>query len=264
MTFVEVLESLSYEDKEHIGKVLATFSSCTALCLRLRSNLDSESRLIDEAWKGLLGALLPLKVEDDPSLVQKAIIESLRPWVLQGPQLIALRPTYLGRAVTIDYFCRFLVDSGHFGSIKSAKRNVRNLLLKPKEVTARRWQNYPLGKYLLWSTFSIEGNPQNPFDGLPSSADGIRGVLGLDPNEKGKALLLLAYTLPPSVVPLFPTIAEAYAGDRWNYFFTPAPKGATHGMTLPWPEYEDYAPRPEVVHKIVFGERLSSPIKRVS
>jgi hypothetical protein len=128
---------------------------------------------------------------------------------------------------------------------------------------AKRCRNYALGKYLMWSTFAIEGDPQNPFEGIPASVEAIRGVLGLDPNERYKPLLLIIYTLPPDVVPLFPTIAEAYAGVLWNYFFTPAPTTAVCGLTLPWPEYANMPPRPEVVHKVILGEQLAAPIRRV-
>jgi hypothetical protein len=178
--------------------------------------------------------------------------------------LTSVKPEFFGRAVSLDYFCRLFVETGNFGSVQSAKRNIRTALFKSETITAKRWRNYPLGKHLMWSTFSTGTNPQDPFQDLPNSAEAIRGSLGLDPNEGNKPLLLLIYTLPLGVIPLFPTVAEAYAGNQWNYFFTPSPTAAICGLTLPWPKYAHFAPRPEVVHKVLHGRQLAAPIKRVS
>lgn len=262
MTLIEALVSLSNDDKEHLEKILASFASSSGLCFRARANLDSESRLPLAAWESLFDVLLGERGEYIGT-IQKALIDALRPWILHGPPLTRFNPEYLGRAVSLDYFCRLLVDGGYFGSAENAKRSIRSVLSKPEEITAKRWKNYPLGKYLMWSTFATGGNQRDPFDGMPSSAEGIRGVLGLDPNERNKPLLLIVYTLPTGVAPLFPTVAEAYAGVQWNYFFTPAPIAADYGLTLPWPEYEHFAPRPEVVHKVIPGRQVAAPIKRV-
>ena len=262
MTLIEALALLSNNDKERLELILASFASSSGLCFRARANLDSESRLPLAAWESLFHVLLGKRGEDIGT-IQKALMDGLRPWILHGPPLTTFKPEYLGRAVSLDYFCRLLVDGGYFGSAENAKRSIRSVLLKPKEIAAERWKNYPLGKYLMWSTFATGGNQQDPFAGMPSSAEGIRGVMGLDPNERNKPLLLIIYTLPVGVAPLFPTVAEAYAGVQWNYFFTPAPIAAHHGLTLPWPEYEHFEPRPEVVHKVISGKRVAAPIKRV-
>jgi len=263
MTLKEALTLLSLDKKEQVEKTLDIFAKCSGLCLRARVNLDSESRLPHAAWESLVDGLLLPQLGEDVGVIQRAIIDGLRPWILHGPPLTSFTPKYLGRAVSLDYFCRFLVEGGYFGSIETARRSIRSLLGRPGEVIAKRWQNYPLGKYLMWSTFTTGGHKENPFDGMPNSAEGIRGVLGLDPNDRDKPLLLLAYTLPLDVTPLFPTVAEAYAGIQWNYFFTPAPAGANYGLTLPWPKYENHRPRPEVVHKVILGKQITSPLKRV-
>src|SRR5262249_46148874 len=134
---------------------------------------------------------------------------------------------------------------------------------KPQRVVVARWRNMPLGRYLMWSTFSLESNSGRPFDGMPNSADVVRGLLGLDHNERGLPLLLFEYTLPMSVTLRFPTVAEAYAGDSFPYFFRPAPAGAPHGLIMSWPEYQDQSPRPEVVHEVISGGLLAAPLKEV-
>ena len=98
---------------------------------------------------------------------------------------------------------------------------------------------------------------------MPDSADGIRGLLGLDREEKGLRLLIFEYKLPVHHSIHFPTVAEAYAKDVWPYFFRPAPPGAPYGMTLPWPEYSHEPPRPEVVHHVIRGIQLTAPLREV-
>ena len=137
------------------------------------------------------------------------------------------------------------------------------MLSKAQDVVAQRWRNYEMGRYLMWSTFDAATSTANPFEGISNTADAIAGLLGLDRNERGRPLLLLTYTLPASVAPRFPTVAEAYAGGVWPYFFRPASPGAPYGMTMPWPEYQHEAPRPEVVHEVIRGAQLAAPLRQV-
>jgi len=88
--------------------------------------------------------------------------------------------------------------------------------------------------------------------------------LGLDCNEAGLPLLLFEYEIPPRVVIRFPTVAEAYSGGAWPYFFRPAPRRSPYGMTMPWPEFERRQPRPEVVHEVIDMGFMTSPIRRVN
>ncbi len=262
MNYVEAARLLSDENRHHIEKTLAAFGQHTALCYRARTSLNSESRLLPEAWETVFDALLTIN-PDEANRIQRALAIAFRKWILKGPPITTFDPKSFGKAITLEYFCRLLVEKGYFGSVKTARRNIRNVLHHTQEVISQRWRHYDLGKYLMWSTFSTGGRQEDPFDGFPDSADGIRGVLGLDPNEKSQPILLMVYSLPPHVVARFPTIAEAYAGDKWNYFFTPAPHDAHYGVTLPWPEYQDRSPRPEVVHEIIQGVCIKAPVLRV-
>lgn len=263
MNYSEAARLLSDGERQSIEKTLAAFGQHTALCYRARCSLDSESRLLPEAWKTVFDALLTVTAKE-VNRVQKVLATAFREWTLKGPPITLSHPKSLGKAITFEYFCRLLVEKGYFGSVKTARRNVRNLQHQTQEVISQRWRHYDLGKYLMWSTFSTGGRQEDPFDGVPYSADGIRGVLGLDPNERGKPILLMVYSLPPHVIARFPTVAEAYAGDKWNYFFTPAPCDALYGVTLPWQEYEECSPRPEVVHEIIQGVCITAPILRVT
>ncbi|MGH9762079.1 MAG: hypothetical protein ACREAC_14730 [Blastocatellia bacterium] len=262
MTLTDALSLLPDGHRKRVEDHLKTLGTCAAIYYHAVCCLERETRLSPETWEAVLKSLVGIPT-GDPNVVHNALVDCLSRWILNGPPLTSFRPKMYGRAVSMEYFSRLLVEQGYFGSISGAKRSIRSLLLKPREVVARRWQRYHLGKYLMWSTFSTGANPEDPFDGIPNSADVIRGALGLDPNERGEPLLLLVYSLPTNVIPRFPTVAEAFAGEKWNYFFTPAPLGAPYGMTMPWPEYEDLPPRPEVVHEVILGGNISAPLIKV-
>jgi hypothetical protein len=261
MTFTEAMERLSADHRDRVNNVLRILGESAAIYYRAVCNVERESRLLPAAWEELLAALVV--ASDDSSSIRRTFIDCLRRWTLNGPPLTLFTPKSFGRATTTEYFSRLLVEKGYFASVPAAKSSIRSLLMKPQEVVARRWQRFDLGKYLMWSTFSTGANQDDPFDGMPSSADAIRGALGLDPNERGQPLLLMVYALPSGVLARFPTVAEAFAGERWNYFFTPAPVGAPYGMAMPWPECEDSAPRPEVVHEVILGINIIAPLKRI-
>jgi hypothetical protein len=261
MVFAKALTTLPKDSRQKIADCLSVFGGSTALCYRARACLQCESRLPLEAWKSLFESLLAAGV-GNPKTIQEAMVRAWRDWILKGPLVNAAGVYKFGRAVTLEYFCRLLVEEGYFPSVLIAKRNIKNLLMRPAEVVASRWRTLLMGRYLMWATFQA-GKTTDPFEELTGTADEIRGLLGLDRNEKGLPLLLLVYTLGDRQAPRFPTVADAYAGDRWNYFFTPAPAGASSGMTLPWPEYEDRAPRPEVVHAVITGSQIISPLRLI-
>ena len=55
--------------------------------------------------------------------------------------------------------------------------------------------------------------------------------LGWIPRRVTFELIVIEYTLPPSMGPRFPTVADAYSSPCWPYFFRPAFEGARHGLT---------------------------------
>ena len=98
---------------------------------------------------------------------------------------------------------------------------------------------------------------------MPNDARDIRAQLGLDlgldQDERGD-LLLFEYALPDGITARFPTIADAYAGDTWLWFFRPARRGEPYGKTLPWPGCPN-APCPELVHESIKGNTLTNRIR---
>ena len=256
MTLLDALATISTSDRAQVEAKLQILRNHTGNSSQAVINLYLENRLLSGAWQALFSELL--SVSFDPVMIRRAITNSFRRYVLQGPALVPPHPAVFGRAVTPIEFCQQLVSLGHYNSLSTAQRNLRMLIGRPRGVLVRRWRNFDLGRYLMWSTFSAG----RPFDGLPDSAKVIRGLLGL--KRRRGDLLLLEYTFPPGVVPRFPTVAEAYAGDEWFYYFRPALEGDPHGKTMPWEEYQHETPRPEVVHEVIKGTQLAAPLWKVS
>ena len=147
MNYSEAARLLSDGERQSIEKTLAAFGQHTALCYRARCSLDSESRLLPEVWKTVFDALLTVTAEE-VDRVQRVLATAFREWTLKGPPIMLSHPKSLGKAITLEYFCRLLVEKGYFGSVRAARRNVRSLLHHTQEVISRRWRHYRFGKIL--------------------------------------------------------------------------------------------------------------------
>jgi len=261
MTLDEVLPTLSAAEQTNVKAKLQNLSASCALTLQAVLNLNIESRLTEDYWKLLFQKLAGAA---DANAQQQAITEAARPYTLQGPEVPRSQFGVLGRAATRSAFVHLLVKLGYYSTYESAHRALLNKLRKSLAVTKRGWGHFEIGRFLLWSTFSPDSIAGRPFDGFSGSADEIRGLLGLDRNDRDEPVLLFEYRLPAGEMARFPTVAEAYSGDSWNYFFRPAPPTAAYGLTMPWPEYEKRTPRPEIVHRVLKVSDLVEPLRRIS
>jgi hypothetical protein len=261
MTLEEILAGLSLTEREQVTTKLQSLARHCALTLQAVHNLNTETRLTEECWRLLVRSLAGAA---DPNAQQQAITVAFQKHTLTGPEVPASSFGILGRAVTVRAFVHLLVKLGYYGSYESAHRALLNKLRRSLTVTKRGWGHFEIGRFLLWSTFNSDSIVGRPFDGFSGSADEIRGLLGLDRNDRFEPLLLFEYTLPATEIARYPTVAEAYSGDSWSYFFRPAPPTASYGLTMPWPEYEKRIPRPEIVHRVLKVSELVEPLRRIS
>ena len=248
----EVLLNLSEADRNQITDNLQLLANDSATGYQAVENFYAESRLGASAW-----ALWAVALRSNTFSTHeiKATITGINRTVqLTGTLVQGAHSIVFCRAITIARLSRLLVSLNYYGSVQSATRAVRNALYKPVTVLTSRWKDVDLGRFVQWSTFEPGGG--RTFDGV-NSADYIQGVLGLDRAERGGSVILLEYTLPADVPPRFPTVADAYSGPCWPYFFRVAPLRALYGLTMPWPEYQAEPPRPEVVHEVITGRQLS-------
>lgn len=262
MRLNEALAALSPTDRGEVEAKVRALSEHSALGLQAITNLHSETRL-PHVWPDVLETLRTCA--SDPVAIQTAVTQCFRRWALRGPALPRPHPALYGRAISRDRLSSLLVKLGYYASKQTARRAVRNLVSKERAVLVERWRSRKLGRYHMWAIFSSTPGSGGPFHEMPDSADEIRGLLGLDRSERGQPLVLMEYSLPEEAPPHFPTVADAYSGVGWSYFFRPAPSEIPHGLTMPWPEYETHelGPRPEAVHAVIRGDRLSSSLKEV-
>jgi hypothetical protein len=257
MNINEALDNLKLVPKEvHDG--LNRFAADSGINLQLAQNLRSESRLTLECWTSLLPILCD---RSDSETIGHNVRLALRLCILQGPLVSSPIERQFGHAVTRKRF-RTVLEAQHF-SYQGAAGALRHMLGKPLRLLHERWKEIEMGIYLIWATFNPNDDKESPFKDIDGSATMVMGLLGLDINEAGEPLLLFKYVLPEHVQPLFPTVAEAYAGDAWSYFFRPAPKESSYGMTLPWPEFQNWSPRPEVVHRPIKMSCVIEPLREI-
>lgn len=264
LTFDEAIQRLKLNASE-VRRRLSIIRAGSALGKRAVENIYSESRLPWSTWKRLFYSVLG--APGSPKSIEEAISTGLRKDILAGPELPPPHPLVYGRATTTDRFCWHLFQNGCFATYSAAKRWVNSKIGKPPVAAHSKLRNKKLGAFLMWSTYNRITRSDNPFFEKPPAARMMRGLLGL-PEDGGKPLLLLEYRLPPTVPPLVPTIADAYAGALTYYFSVMPASEASPGAkaqptTLPWQEYEFLEPRPEIVHEVIYGRQLSAPLEEL-
>lgn len=261
MTLDEYLESRSSSEKQRVESALASFPSAPQVAAGIVRNLGRESRLSEEAWQDITGAIT--QASTNARSLANAYEDACRKHILSGGA-IPDPPLRLGRAINeVGFCCNVLLKSGEATSERRAKQYVRNLLAKQPAVQRKRLASLPLGRSPMWATFSPKQPAGDPFAGLPSDADGIRAHLGLYMKDRGKDLLLFIYELPTGEDPMFPTVADA--GWQWSRHFRPAPQGSPWGLAVPWRGIvgDEEEPRPEVVHEAVTGNALAEQLRLI-
>jgi hypothetical protein len=230
-------------------------------------NLDADCHLCEAAWETIREVLL----RDIPTAadLQTALRDACRRHMLQGDPIVVPFPASLGRAVTRDAFADVMRYQFVFNTAGEEDQFMDDLL-EPRATAADNRAQLggkllARGGRVMWATFDYEAGTStfgpDPFAGIRPEADAVRAHLGLSTNDAGKDLLLFVYTLPAGVTPRFPTIAEAYAGDDWSYYFRPARDGERWGYTMTWNVTPSPTPRPELVHEPVTGDNLVEKIR---
>jgi hypothetical protein len=244
--------------------------------------------------KELCAALQKCFSEALPSLAESPRIPSRKP---VGPRLDGLYPRAYGRIVSL----RQLTSLWRLASTAAAETDTTGRYPPDDEYSMRAWiakltddrgfktrqasgslSRCPLGAYIMWSTFNAENPELEPFHPRPLAIRKCVGTLGLDspllglsaPEELALrreaspgSCVVLSYTLPPSISPHVPTIVEAYAGaGGMNYYFEVCRhpidvRNSKFPRTMPTKEFQNEEGRPEVVHSVVFGSALVSPIE---
>jgi hypothetical protein len=143
-----------------------------------------------------------------------------------------------------------------------ARSNLKDDLIDlAKKPAAMLGVNFPLGNFLMWSTFDHRDKSADPFRPRPKTVADLLDEMGMKSGNanflSGETFVLTAYCLPANLKPHIPTIFEAYAGQP-NYYFRPIERrGSLSGLA--WPIEDSTRPgRAEVVHGIVFANCLTA------
>lgn len=229
-------------------------------------NLEADCHMCHASWETICGVILrriPIAAD-----LQRALGDACRQHMLQGDAVVRPYPSPLGRAVTREAFADVLRYQFGFNTPSEEEQFMDDLLRSHPPGDNRAQLG---GKFLaragrvMWATFDYDDSTSSfstdPFVGMPPDADAIRAHLGLSANDAGKDLLLFVYNLPGGMTPRFPTVAEAYAGDDWSYYFRPARGAERWGYTMTWNLSPSPVPRPEVVHEPVTGDSLVENIR---
>lgn len=271
MKFISYLESL--DDAQRV-EMLANWQRCRGLLVNTGSqrqfafNLEAECNLCEAAWeaiRNLISGTIP-----DVQTLQNELTTLFRNYLLQSSIIPPPIPRPLGKAITKERYIEILKHQFSFNSKFEEEQFFTDLLSRYATVDSNRIQLS--GKILgwdgriMWATFdllpdgSISG--RDPFVQMATDADGIRCQLGLDPNDEHKDILLFVYNLPYGITAYFPTIAEAYAGDIWHWYFRPAGEFENWGYTMTWPSCP-LPPRPELIHEAITADNIIDKVRLV-
>ncbi len=177
------------------------------------------------------------------------------------------RPAVLGRAIALDNYAALLREASDGAYDESS---ALELLLESdglqqlaSDDDAQALAAAPLGRFLIWATFSEQAPSQTPFPKTDYSSTEILTALGLGQFPSDTQMILLTYQVAKhgSCLDLHrPTVADA---DLFPYY-RPHPD-ASHpwGYTEPLPPYPcPFPPQPEVVHSDeARSDRLVLPFK---
>lgn len=271
MRFSDFLDTLSAAEGGRLKSAWdassVTLSHAGAAQRQFAINFEADCHLCEAAWETV--RLVVLRGIPTASELQTDLRDAFRRHMLQGDVVGAPFLAPLGRAVTREAFVEVLKEQFSFNTRSEEEQFMDDLLRAGVTPADNRAQLggalLARGGRVMWGTFAYDAATssfgRDPFAGMPPDADGIRACLGLSKNDAGRDLLLFVYTLPAAVAARFPTIAEAYAGDEWFYYFRPALGGDPWGYTMTWDLLPPPAPRPEVVHEAVASDNLVETVR---
>ena len=180
-----------------------------------------------------------------------------------GPRCVGIRNLVFGR---IQPFSRLVsAFAARFGQVNAiAAINLKHEL-DTFSVGSTACVDFPLGNYLMWSTFDEGGGSQDPFQPRGGTVAQFLCQMGLEHSTiaKGERFVVTAYRLPSGMIPHIPTVVEGHAGDE-NYYFRPlATDARLIPHTMPLAECKHLPGRAEVIHGVVFAKNLTErPARR--
>jgi hypothetical protein len=223
------------------------------------ANFDLERNLSCRFWYGLINAIN--RVPDEVNGLCGSIRKYMRSALFQGPTARLPAGVTLGRATSRKDLVAHFRTRKYFPDKLSASLSIDEVMSVPVEDARRKWGMYDLGTHVMWSTFDPAGG--RPFERPGLTARVIRAILGLGGWRSRHPVLTLEFQLDARQSAYLPTVAEAYAGNKWLSLFRPS--GVEEILDgYSWTQPPDafasrYPGMPEVVHAPVSGAALVHP-----
>lgn len=231
---------------------------------QIKKNVEAETALSTVDFSSLLESFAVQLQQGN--LPENAWQTACRLHQFKGPRVPpTLEPSTLGRVKGFDAHVFSISNATGALAAGMTPDRIKKLLLKYSG--SHSAPNFEpllrkalLGEYLIWATFDVSNNKQNPFDKLPITRTGLCGVLGLGLmlNNNEPLILLVWDHATSGTPPLYrPTIADACDYS----FFRPHPNpNNAWGMTEPLqPNTENFMPQPEIVMPTTASSGLKLP-----
>ena len=249
MDLMTWLNRLDKTKRENFFHILDEIASRSAVHHQFTQNIFADHQLGEQDWDSFF-SLLSNSSTSTRDLEQK-IRFFCQDRTLRGrPSSKNSAQIIYGRIVPLEVFCDILVKEGFY---------VELAIDRSTDSLPSHWSKYPLGKFLMWSTFG-DDQPKPFGEPEPPGAE-IQCVLGIPPIRNGGPLILLEYKIPHSVKAYAPTVCDAYAGAFWSRYFRPPQRGNDHGRTMPTDNCPIQRGKPEVVHEVITAAYLDQPLR---
>lgn len=262
MTALESVLAGDPDRERAVRDALDELASKSPVAAQAVRNIWKDTRVNDATWESLIQTLCAQPKNADA--IAQACSAAFARDILQAQEIHIPSCAVFARAVRWDVFVRFLRDLPELAMLTDAEASHRlqRVLSRGVSEVLAELGDIPLGRWLCWSTFDAFGN--RPLQAFSESTLALQANLGLDSSYPHKAVVTFEYRLPSNAKARFPTVAEAYAGAAWNYYFCPAHSHEECGFTLPWPDIGGAKRRREVVHELPRVSDLVHPIGLVT
>lgn len=268
--YEDALESFSTDEQNQITLKMREWGVKFPYGQRITRNFPRESFLPLGNMKAILHLILNNRHLSTIELETIYETECYRHVLLGGDISPLHYPTFFGVAIEKGVFKYHLEKNykRNFPNSKLREEFIEGLITNSSIIGSKYaiYKRIRLKKYSLFSTWNHEHISKKPFEFTNTNdAQEVRANLGLKHIGTSKQLLLFVYSIPTSISPQKPTIADAGLCQ----YFEPPLETERHGWTINWGELPPFKKkgynmktRPECIHDSILLDSLILPVER--